>query len=163
MKRISFLVIAAATQLAQAQVASPLVTQDNLQQTICNTQYVVGNKAPMTYSRAVRPPVSYTNAVKVQLFQKRPAAVIAADTKILGRDPVIKDYELDHWIPIADGGHPRDPKNLKLQLWMGTNGAKKKDVVEAEVHRRLCAGTMTLQDSMACWKDNNWKFCLNQR
>ena len=141
--------LAVLTKLANAQVANPIVTQDNLQQTICNTQYVVGNKAPMSFSRAVRPPVSYTNAIKYQLFQKRPTTVIAADTKILGREPVIKDYELDHWIPISDGGHPRDPKNLKLQLWMGTNGAKKKDVVETEVHRRLCAGTMTLEASTA--------------
>lgn len=145
---------------AYAQLASPLVTQDNLQSTICNTSYVVGKKAPTTYSQAVRPPTSYTNPIKIGLYANRSKAVIKADTKILGRDPLISDYELDHWIPISDGGHPTDPKNLKLQLWTGPSGASKKDVVEAAVHRRLCAGTLDYAYSLTCWKGNAWKSCL---
>jgi hypothetical protein len=36
-------------------------------------------------------------------------------------------YELDHFIPLALGGHPRKPENLWLQLWDGQWGARTKD------------------------------------
>jgi len=148
------------SMLAHAQLANPDVTADNLQATICNAQYVVNGRKPTTFSQAVRPPTSYTNPIKIGLFGNRSAATIKAHTKILGREPIMSDYELDHWIPISDGGHPKDPRNLKLQLWQGPSGASQKDIVEAEVHRRLCKGTLDYTYSLTCWKGNAWKSCL---
>jgi hypothetical protein len=157
MKTLLAAVLMVCASVAQAQVANPAVTQDNLQDTICNTQY----SAKGSFSQTVRPAVSYTNRIKTQLFLSRTAATIKAHTKILGRAPTMSDYELDHWVPIGAGGDPKDPKNLKLQLWAGPSGAKAKDVIETKVHTRLCNGTLKLSDSMACWKNNGWKTCLN--
>ena len=59
------------------------------------------------------------------------------------------------------GGHPRDPKNLWPEMW-GTPGtpltsrgpfpphlvgARAKDAVENQLHKEVCAGTLTLQEA----------------
>ena len=59
------------------------------------------------------------------------------------------------------GGHPRDPKNLWPEMW-GTPGtpltsrgpfpphlvgAKARDAVENQLHKEVCAGTLTLQEA----------------
>jgi len=69
--------------LVLAQVTNPEVTQDNIRQTICTSGW----------TRAVRPPTSYTEPIKQHLLTD------------FGGDP--KDYELDHIIPLAVGGIPQ--------------------------------------------------------
>jgi hypothetical protein len=69
-------------------------TQASLPQTIC----VRG------WTATVRPSTSYTNAVKSKLLRQQ--GLPQADSA---------NYELDHLIALALGGHPRKPENLWLQ------------------------------------------------
>jgi hypothetical protein len=62
-------------------VLNPDVTQDTIHRTIC----VPG------YTKTIRPPVSYTDAIKRRLMQEQHLA---------GR---AQDYELDHLVPIEGG------------------------------------------------------------
>lgn len=101
-------------------VANPAVTQATIHQTICQRGW----------TKTVRPPASFTNALK--------RAQLPA-----GADP--HAYEEDHVLPIEDGGAPRDPGNLRPQLWVGPDGARAKDdTVETPTRRRICAGEITL-------------------
>ena len=103
--------------------ADPRVTQDNIHTTIC----VSG------YTATVRPPTSYTNALKAQQIK----AYGYSDTSLA-------DYEEDHLIPLELGGHPTDPKNLWPEPRSGAHTATTKDGVENSLHSRVCAGLMTL-------------------
>lgn len=99
---------------------NPAVTQDNIYTTIC----VAG------WTRTVRPPVGYTNRLKRRQM---------ADRGLPG-DP--HDYEEDHLIPLAVGGHPSDPANLWPQPWPA---ARAKDTDERRVHALVCSGRWSLQ------------------
>lgn len=150
MKSILTILLLSTALASNAQVANPDVNQQNLSSTVC----VPG------WSASVRPPTSYTAPIKVRLFAARSMMRKTKDTITLGRTPNITDYELDHWWPIANGGSPTDPHNLKLQLWNGSSGARAKDTVEVAVHRRLCSGQMTLAQAGACFSTaNSWKAC----
>jgi hypothetical protein len=107
---------------------NPAVTQDTIAETIC----VPG------WTATVRPSTSYTQPIKRQLIAALPATA----------DHDMADYELDHWVPLAVGGEPAARVNLVLQLWPE---AHRKDVVEARVHRRVCAGVLTLEQGRACF------------
>ena len=111
---------------------NPNVTQDNIADTIC----VAG------WTKTVRPPSAYTSALKF-------AQIIE-----YGYDDHDRShYEEDHLVPLELGGAPRDPRNLwpeplSATLADGTTiGAKEKDDLENELHRRVCAGTMLLADA----------------
>ncbi|MFE9429088.1 hypothetical protein ACFYNO_39775 [Kitasatospora sp. NPDC006697] len=106
-------------------VTNPDVTPDNIQSTIC----VSG------YSGSIRPPVSYTNALKVQQI----AAYGYSDTNTA-------DYEEDHFIPLSLGGSPTDPGNLWPQPRYSVNGytSADKDTVEFTLYRAVCNGTVDL-------------------
>jgi hypothetical protein len=99
------------------------VTQGNISTTIC----VRG------YTTTVRPPVSYTQDLKVRQI----AEYGYADTSLA-------DYEEDHLIPLELGGHPTDPKNLWPQPRTGNHPASLKDQVENSLRSKVCAGAMTL-------------------
>jgi hypothetical protein len=102
------------------------VTQETIDQTIC----VSG------YTKSVRPATSYTNGVKLKLLRES------------GLDPDnASDYELDHIVPLALGGHPRKLGNLQLQPWDGENGAKRKDRLEVKLQCMVCTGQATLSDA----------------
>ena len=81
---------------------NPDVTQETIGQTIC----VSG------YTKTVRPSTSYTKGVKLKLLREA-----GIDESFAGQ------YELDHIIPLAVGGHPRKLSNLTLQPWYGEKGA----------------------------------------
>lgn len=107
-------------------VLNPDVTQETIQQTVC----VNG------YTATVRPAVSYTNGVKNKLMREQ------------NLDPsTIHEYELDHRIPLALGGHPRNIGNLMLQPWEGEDGAKRKDKLERRLQLLVCHGKVTLADA----------------
>jgi len=99
------------------------VTQDNIQHTIC----VSG------WTATVRPSTVYTNGVKKKLMREQGLP-----------EPDISKYELDHFIPLSLGGHPRKIENLWLQPWDGQWGAKTKDRLERRLHALVCAGAMML-------------------
>ncbi|HUM16161.1 MAG TPA: hypothetical protein VL086_10775 [Candidatus Nitrosotalea sp.] len=122
-------------------VVNPEITQGNIDQTICNPQWS---------TTSIRPPVSYTNHLKVQQL----AAAHATD-----KTPA--HYEEDHLVSLELGGHPRDPRNLWPERW-GTPGhpithlgpfpahlvgAKAKDATESALHAEVCHGTLTLRQA----------------
>jgi hypothetical protein len=99
------------------------VTQANVANTIC----VSG------WTATVRPPTSYTQALKRTMLTR---AGLDPNTALV--------YELDHFIPLAVGGHPRSEDNLWLQKWDGEWNAKVKDRLERKLQVMVCAGQITL-------------------
>src|SRR5262249_44483453 len=98
---------------------NPQVTQANISTTIC----VRG------WTRTIRPPVSYTGALKRRQMAERH----------LPGSP--SDYQEDHLIPLELGGHPMDPKNLWPEP---LEQAQRKDRLELALNRAVCAGRMAL-------------------
>lgn len=102
---------------------NPDVTQETIQRTIC----VKG------WTPTVRPSPLYTNGVKKKLLREQGIPVTE-----------IGNYELDHYIPLTLGGHPRDSRNLWLQPWEGPRGARAKDRLERVLNHLVCRGELTL-------------------
>ena len=100
------------------------MTQTTIDQTIC----VSG------WTATIRPSTSYTNGLKLIRRLGLP-------------DSDLTKYELDHFVPLALGGHPSSVDNLWLQLWEGEQGAKKKDQLEATLHRMVCRGQISLDQA----------------
>jgi len=119
---------------------NPDVDEDTIDSTIC----VSG------YTKSVRPATSYTNGVKKKLM--REAGIDAAR---------VGDYELDHIVPLALGGHPRKPSNLMLQPWEGEHGAKAKDMLEVRLQSLVCHGKLDLTDAQVCIAQD-WEACAVQ-
>lgn len=84
------------------------------------------------YSRRVRPPESYTEALK--LTQMRAY-------HLPGR---VREYEEDHLVPLSIGGAPRNPANLWPEPRYGPNNAGEKDELETWAARMACAGRIPL-------------------
>ena len=97
----------------------PRVTQANIHQTIC----VPG------YSRSVRPPLSYTEALKRNLI-----------TAYGYTDRRLGDYELDHDAAVGLGGNPTDARNLwpEPHHLVGGWGSYAKDRLEDRLHNLVC-------------------------
>jgi hypothetical protein len=104
---------------------NPDVTQGNIHETICKSNW----------TKTIRPPVSYTNRLKLKQM---------TELDLTGK---ASDYEEDHLISLELGGHPTDPKNLWPEPWEGEWGARKKDVIETYLKNQVCSGKMTLIDA----------------
>ena len=102
---------------------NPDVLQDTIQSTIC----VPG------YTDQVRPSTSYTNGVKFKLLRQQGLDESQAS-----------EYQLDHLIPLAIGGHPRSLENLVLQPWPE---AKRKDRLERKMQCLVCSGQVSLEEA----------------
>jgi hypothetical protein len=113
---------ASATQAVPSEALNPDVRQETIRQTIC----VPG------YTASVRPSTTYTNGVKAKLLRERDLPQAAA-----------AQYELDHRIPLALGGHPRNLRNLELQPWDGEDSAKQKDRLERRLQVLVCKEQLT--------------------
>ncbi len=113
---------------------NPDVTQATIGSTIC----VSG------WTKTVRPPVTYTNKLKVGQI---------AEYGYADADPRL--YEEDHLIALELGGSPTDPANLWPEPWSITlpdgrdAGAHAKDRLENSLHRAVCSGSMTLAAAQA--------------
>jgi hypothetical protein len=119
---------------------NPAVTQATINKTIC----VAG------YSAKIRPPASWTNALKKkQMVQYG----FASSWKM-------SDVEEDHAIAISLGGAPKDARNLWPQPWYGSHGAKKKDVLENYLHRQVCAHRMTLKAAQGAIMPDWVSYCV---
>ena len=117
---------ASATQAVPSDALNPDVRQETIGQTIC----VPG------YSASVRPSTTYTNGVKAKLLRERDLPQAAAP-----------QYELDHRVPLALGGHPRNLRNLELQPWDGEDSAKQKDRLERRLQVLVCKEQLLLGDA----------------
>jgi hypothetical protein len=84
------------------------------------------------WTATVRPSVDYTNPIKTEL------------AAAAGVDP--KDCELDHWVPLAVGGHPTNRANLILQSWPV---AREKDLLERAVQLAVVGRHLTLAQGRA--------------
>lgn len=104
-------------------VIDPTVTQDNIQSTIC----VPG------YTKTVRPPERIAHRLKLQIM------------KAYRRGGDLNGYELDHFIPLELGGCPDCVTNLWPESYDPSFGAKQKDRVENQLHRRVCSGDISLK------------------
>lgn len=109
---------------------NPNVTEDTIHTTIC---------AP-GWTDTVRPPISYTAALKLQ--QMRDFAEPGSPLS----------YKEDHLVPLSIGGAPSDPHNLFPQP---TAKATEKEELENHLHQAICSGQMTLTAAQATMR-HNW-------
>ncbi|HEX4323033.1 MAG TPA: hypothetical protein VHZ77_00215 [Gaiellaceae bacterium] len=100
-------------------VVNPNVTQANIRSTICRSGWTA----------TIRPPVSYTNPLKVkQMKQYRETGSPS-------------DYQEDHLISLEMGGNPTDPRNLWPEPYPR---ASEMDQIENELNSEICDGKLTL-------------------
>lgn len=88
------------------------------------------------YTASVRPSTLHTSNVKLGLMREAGLAPATAT-----------DYELDHRVPLALGGHPRALTNLQLQPWQCSDRAKVKDSLEKRLQTSVCAGSRPLDEA----------------
>ena len=100
-------------------VLNPDVTQATIGTTIC----VRG------WTRTVRPPTEYTNALKLRQM------------RAYGETGSPSDYQEDHLISLELGGHPTDPRNLWPEPYPR---AADVDKIENELNAEVCSGDLTL-------------------
>jgi hypothetical protein len=96
------------------------------------------------WTATVRPPVSYTEPLKKKLMRS------------YGVKSRLSTVELDHLIPLALGGNPRDKTNLWPEMWNGATGAHTKDKLEVKLQHLVCSGSLPLdvaQEAIA----TNWQ------
>lgn len=136
----------ATIQAVPQEVLNPDVRQDTIRQTICISGYTA----------SVRPSTTYTNGVKLKLMRQQGLPASAAP-----------EFELDHRIPLALGGHPRNLQNLALQRWEGVDGAKAKDRLERRLQRLVCTEKLPLDEARraiyADWQGAFQAYVLNTR
>jgi hypothetical protein len=101
---------------------NPDVTQANIHETIC----VRG------WTKTIRPPVEYTNALKVKQMR---------DYGLSG-DPA--DFQEDHLISLELGGDPRDRRNLWPEPYPRAAAV---DRIENDLNAKVCSGELSLADA----------------
>ena len=97
------------------------------------------------WTATVRPSTSFTQGVKLKFLRE---AGLDLDRAV--------DYELDHFVPLALGGHPRSLDNLWLQRWDGEWNAHLKDRLERRLQVMVCEGRLTLRAAQTA-VERNWK------
>jgi hypothetical protein len=100
-------------------VLNPDVTQADIRSTICRHGW----------TETIRPPVSYTNALKTRQMRQY-------------REPGSRsDYQEDHLISLELGGSPTDPRNLWPEPYPRATDV---DKIENELNAEVCSGQLTL-------------------
>jgi hypothetical protein len=103
-------------------VLNPDVTPATVRETICKRGW----------TRTIRPPVSYTNRLKLEQMRQYG----------LTGDP--SGYQEDHLVSLELGGHPTDPRNL----WPEPRPrAEVVDGTENDLNARICDGSLSLADA----------------
>jgi hypothetical protein len=100
-------------------VLNPEVTQANIRSTVCRHGWTA----------TVRPPVSYTNALKRTQMRE------------YGETGPLSAYQEDHLISLELGGNPTDPRNLWPEPYPR---ASQVDAIENQLNAEVCDGTLTL-------------------
>jgi hypothetical protein len=103
-------------------VLNPDVTQATIGSTIC----VRG------WTRTVRPPTDYTNALKRQQLGE------------YGLHGPLSAYQEDHLISLELGGDPTDPRNLWPEPYPRASDV---DAIENELNAKVCSGALSLADA----------------
>ena len=103
-------------------VLNAAVTQATIGSTICRHGW----------TRTIRPPVSYTNALKAKgLRQYRLRGPSSA-------------FQEDHLISLELGGDPADPRNLWPEPYPRASAV---DQIENDLNHRVCTGSLSLADA----------------
>ena len=100
-------------------------------------------------TRSIRPPTSYTDALKKRLLGAYGQVGLSPLT---GRPWSTSDVELDHAVSLEDVGHPWSPLNLWPQPRRATGAepnAEEKDEVELAVHKLICSDPFHAADYAA--------------
>ena len=100
-------------------VLNPAVTQANIRSTVCRHGW----------TDTIRPPVSYTNALKRKQMRQ------------YGETGSLSDYQEDHLISLELGGSPTDPRNLWPEPYPR---ASEMDQTENELNAEVCSGQLSL-------------------
>jgi hypothetical protein len=103
-------------------VLNPDVTQASIATTVC----------ARGWTKTIRPPVSYTNRLKLEQMREYG----------LAGDPA--DYQEDHLVSLELGGHPTDPRNLWPEP---KQRAEEVDGTENDLNDRVCSGSLSLADA----------------
>jgi hypothetical protein len=103
-------------------VLNPDVTQANIRATICKHGW----------TDTIRPPTSYTNALKTKQMRQ------------YGEAGSLSDFQEDHLISLELGGDPTDPRNLWPEPYPR---ASEVDQIENELNAEVCSGQLTLADA----------------
>ena len=102
-------------------VVNPDVDQGNIRATICRRGW----------TRTVRPPVSYTNALKTKGLQQ------------YGLRGPPSAFQEDHLISLELGGNPTDPRNLWPEPYPRAAAV---DQIENQLNHLICTGKITLAE-----------------
>jgi hypothetical protein len=115
------------------------LTQASIQKTVCMPGWTA----------SVRPSASFTGGIKRRML--RQAGLKPSEGA---------NYELDRFVPLALGGHPRSLENLWLQPWAGEWSAKHKDRLERSLQVAVCAGKVSLSAARALFGQQSakWNF-----
>jgi hypothetical protein len=110
---------------------NPDVTQATISNTICSRGW----------TRTVRPPSSFTSALKLVQISQYGFAGGAAD------------YQEDHFISLELGGAPNDPKNL----WPERRPrADHVDTIENQLNTQVCSGEISLAEGQRREAEMKW-------
>jgi hypothetical protein len=105
---------------------NPDVTQANIHQTVC----------AKGYTKAIRPPAYYTNALKKRQIEQYGYA-----------DRKARDYEEDHLVALSIGGAPTDERNLWPEPRNSEWSAGKKDQLEFVLYKMVCNEEISLKQA----------------
>lgn len=100
------------------------------------------------YTRTIRPPVSYTNKLKVEQMREH------------SLPGTVKDYEEDHVVPLEACGHPTSPENLSPEPYPS---ARDKDKVENWWHYQICVKGWTPNQVLQDIPNWRWRYENGQR
>ncbi len=103
-------------------VLNPDVTQATIRSTVCHSGW----------TRTVRPPVSYTNALKVRGLRQ------------YGLQGPLSGYQEDHLISLELGGNPTDPRNLWPEPYPRAAAV---DKIENQLNHGVCTGSLSLAEA----------------
>ena len=103
-------------------VLNPDVTQENIRSTICRHGW----------TDTIRPPVSYTNALKQKQMRQ------------YGETGSLSDYQEDHLISLELGGSPTDPRNLWPEPYPRASDV---DQIENQLNAEVCSGRLSLAEA----------------
>jgi len=112
-------------------LASPALTPGSLNPDV--TQATVGSTVCVRgWTGTVRPPTSYTSALKVRQMAE------------YGETGPASTYQEDHLISLELGGNPTDPENLWPEPYPR---AADVDRIENELNAEVCSGDLTLGEA----------------
>ena len=103
-------------------VLNPAVSQATIRDTVCRPGW----------TRTVRPPTSYTNALKARGLRQ------------YGLRGPPSAFQEDHLISLELGGNPTDPRNLWPEPYPR---AADVDKIENELNHQVCTGALTLAEA----------------